>query len=94
MRVITRKEARKKGDIFYFTDKKCKHGHIAPRKIIGGACRECKALQIEAMGKQYFRWWAIEHSDNKTPDEVFTLFYGAKMNFIESRIILKGDKKR
>lgn len=37
----TRKEAKIKGDKFYFTDKPCKHGHIAKRNTVSGHCIIC-----------------------------------------------------
>ena len=44
MKCISREEAYSKGEIFYFTGKPCKHGHISERLVKGGACRTCKNL--------------------------------------------------
>lgn len=41
MQVISRKEARQKGLIFYFTDKYCKNRHIAKRYVVNGTCLTC-----------------------------------------------------
>lgn len=47
MPVIAR-EARKKGELHYFTGKKCHKGHIAPRRTSGFNCIECeKEYQAE-----------------------------------------------
>lgn len=45
MEIITQKDAKEKGLIFYFTGKPCKHGHITYRMVSGGGCRECKNLK-------------------------------------------------
>ena len=42
MKIITQKEAKEKGYIFYYTGKPCKHGHLSERMVKGGVCRECK----------------------------------------------------
>lgn len=39
--IITRKEAKDRGLKRYFTGKPCKHGHIAERHTVDGACTEC-----------------------------------------------------
>lgn len=45
MEIITREEAIKKGNIYYFTGKPCKHGHIAERTCLNGVCIECSKLR-------------------------------------------------
>lgn len=42
MDIITLKEAKEKGLIYYYTGKPCKHGHDSLRLVKGGACRQCK----------------------------------------------------
>lgn len=44
--IITRKEAKSKNLIRYFTGKECKYGHISERMVTSGRCCECdKILQ-------------------------------------------------
>lgn len=37
----TAAEARASGSKLYFTGKVCPQGHVAPRRLSGGACTEC-----------------------------------------------------
>jgi hypothetical protein len=41
----TRPEALLSGDMYYFSGKPCKHGHIAPRFTSTRACSECNRLR-------------------------------------------------
>ena len=52
MIIITRKEAKVKGLIKYFTGKPCKHGHVVERKTSGGQCTECDKLERKRNGKK------------------------------------------
>lgn len=47
MDIISKEEAQSAGQIFYFTGKSCKHGHISERMVKGGTCRECKRIVSE-----------------------------------------------
>lgn len=38
----SKKEAREKGDRYYFNGRPCPKGHIAPRNSVNGGCRECR----------------------------------------------------
>jgi hypothetical protein len=42
MEIISKKDAIKNKQIYYFTGKPCKHGHISVRLVKGGNCKECK----------------------------------------------------
>ena len=42
MQIISKKEAKEQGLIFYYTGKACKQGHLSIRLVAGGACRVCK----------------------------------------------------
>ena len=44
MKIISRKEAALAGLPRYFTGKPCKYGHTAPRRVPGGACSKCDAI--------------------------------------------------
>lgn len=44
MQLISRKVAATSGLKTYFTGDQCKHGHIAPRYVLNGACSECVKL--------------------------------------------------
>ena len=37
----SRKEAKKKGEKYYYTDKPCVHGHTVPRQTVSGKCYQC-----------------------------------------------------
>ena len=39
--IISRSEAKARGLKTYFTGKPCPHGHVAPRQLSNGICREC-----------------------------------------------------
>lgn len=41
MDVISKREAEARGEKLYFTGKPCVRGHISPRNVAGGMCREC-----------------------------------------------------
>lgn len=51
MEIISRKEAKKLNLKYYFTGKKCKHGHISKRDM-KGSCYECK-LKYERDSKRH-----------------------------------------
>lgn len=39
--VISRRDAADSGRTFFYTGKPCRHGHVAPRYVTNGACKEC-----------------------------------------------------
>lgn len=51
MKIITRKEAFKNGLKRYFTNKPCKHGHIAERMVKNCECYECRLIAGKAYKK-------------------------------------------
>jgi hypothetical protein len=73
MKIISKKEAQDNGDIFYFTGKPCKHGHLSQRMVKGGACRECKNLITENYRKnnreEYNRYINTKKKENYTTEK-------------------------
>ena len=53
MEIMTKKEAKSKGMMFYFTGKPCIHGHIAERYVSKGTCKECNLTRHEYNSKRY-----------------------------------------
>lgn len=45
MKIISRAEAKASGATRYFTNKPCKHGHIAERQVSNSTCFECSRLK-------------------------------------------------
>jgi len=43
--ISRRRDAKRAGLIYYFTGKPCKHGHIAQRQAVNGACAECSRIR-------------------------------------------------
>lgn len=43
---LTRKEAKLTANLYYFTGKPCKHGHVSPRRS-SGVCVDCNAIQCK-----------------------------------------------
>lgn len=41
----SRSEAIKRGDRYYMTNKKCKHGHSSRRVTADGSCWECRMVK-------------------------------------------------
>ncbi len=62
MKVIQRKEAKAAGLTHYFTDKPCKHGHIAKRFAQDGQCAACKSARTAANGTYFHQYYL----DNRT----------------------------
>lgn len=54
-----RKLALEAGDVYYFTGKACKKGHIAPKRAVNGFCTECeKEKNNREDRKQYMTEYA------------------------------------
>lgn len=56
--IVSRAEAKKRGEAHYFTGKACVHGHIAARVTSTGNCAECNRLrnaspELKAMRKAW-----------------------------------------
>lgn len=45
--IISRRDAHKAGNTLYFTGKPCKYGHISERRVTGGKCLECQAMDVQ-----------------------------------------------
>lgn len=55
--VISLKDARAKGEKFYFTGVPCKNGHLSKRRVINTRCFQCETEQGE------IHYWAtLEHA--------------------------------
>tara|TARA_A100000164_G_C21860839_1_gene749977 strand:+ start:104 stop:1198 length:1095 start_codon:yes stop_codon:yes gene_type:complete len=59
--IISRKEAKEKGLVHYFTGKPCPNGHLAKRNTKNTNCTECSRLRKE-------RWLAAKESGKKFID--------------------------
>lgn len=51
MNVISAKDAAAKGDKLYFTGRQCRNGHIAPRYVSCGVCKECASMSLSGTRK-------------------------------------------
>jgi len=51
MEIISRKDARQKGLVRYYTGKPCKHGHICERYVAGWGCLICNHLLMQKKRK-------------------------------------------
>jgi len=49
---LTRAEAKETGTNFYFTNKECKHGHVAKRRTSNGECTTCIKVYQQGKGKK------------------------------------------
>lgn len=62
MKLIKRKLALKKGLTYYFTNRACKHGHIAERRAINGCCTECEKVKNNSSNrKEYMTKYAEQN---------------------------------
>lgn len=48
--IVKRADAKSRGDMFYFTGKPCKHGHVDRRRVVSRVCIKC----ISNQGKVYY----------------------------------------
>ena len=46
------------GATYYFTGKRCKQGHLSPRRTIGGGCTECYRLNSKKLRDKIKRIFA------------------------------------
>lgn len=65
--IISRKDAKAKGLIHYFTGKPCKNGHVGPRRVRNWTCRECDTersvhWRFSDEGRD---WWDKYYSKNR-----------------------------
>lgn len=51
MDIISAADAAAKGDKVYFTGKNCRNGHLAPRYVSCGVCKECARLSLSGTRK-------------------------------------------
>lgn len=64
MKIISRKEARLKGELYYFTGKPCKRGHISKRMVRNGTCVSCDNLHRNKIHKEKPRIYnALERAE-------------------------------
>lgn len=73
MNIVSKQEAQDKGQIFYFTGKPCKHGHISERMVKGGTCRECKKIVSENYRnnnrEEYNEYCRIKKKESYSPEK-------------------------
>lgn len=48
-----RQSAKANGDMYYFTGKPCKHGHIVKRRTVSGYCTQCQNTRVKEQGRDY-----------------------------------------
>lgn len=53
-RKTPRKEAKLKGEKFYFSENPCKEGHLVKRVTVTGTCTECRKIAGRARGKKVY----------------------------------------
>ena len=63
--IITRKKAKEKGLIFYFTGKPCKHGHKCKRYVTKGHCCACHKNQMSIWWSKNREWDRARYRTNK-----------------------------
>lgn len=57
-----RKLAQEAGDVYYFTGKACKKGHLAPKRTVNGCCTKCeKEKNNRADRKEYMAAYATKN---------------------------------
>lgn len=91
MKIISKKEAVEKGQIYYYTGKLCKYGHDSVRMVKGGTCRECKRIDgnkkrnenrekfNEACRRSKKKHYTTEKRRQEYQNNViYELYYGAK----------------
>lgn len=67
-----RDEARRNGQLWYFTGRACSKGHIADRLVSDGGCRECSRLKSQKnkqKNPEYFSEWARKKLASMSEDE-------------------------
>lgn len=89
--IISQDEAEKRGEKFYFTGKKCKHGHEDVRYVSNGACRSC-AFREEKKQRPLRRQLVNQQGAGRRLRERETypwsrLIYGAKSRAKKSKIL-------
>lgn len=95
MEIISRKEALNLGLKYYFTGKKCKHGHVSKRDI-RGSCYECK-LAYERKSKRHLKPSRVEYQkkylsnyEQKNKSECQSRYYRNN----RSKELARSKKKR
>lgn len=67
--LVTKSDAKFHGLTTYFTGKPCKHGHVSPRYVASGMCKECSRIssnkRYSAEGGIIRHKNKIRYSDNK-----------------------------
>ncbi|OVZ82209.1 hypothetical protein [Yersinia kristensenii] len=52
MKIITRTDAARVGQLKYYTGKPCRNGHLCERYTVNGSCVECNANHTIAQRKR------------------------------------------
>ena len=61
-----RKEAKLRGEKWYYTGKPCKRGHIVERRVVTGMCKECGHIYAE----QWRRKQGVKKRKSAASEEV------------------------
>jgi hypothetical protein len=65
MEVISRKEAIEKNEMFYYTGKPCKRGHLAKRYVSSYICRDCFVVWHEENADKVKEGRKVYYEENK-----------------------------
>lgn len=68
--IVKRAEAKDAGNMYYFTGKPCKHGHVSQRRVSNSSCRECEKTHSmnfrhknPVLVKEYNTRWRNENKE-------------------------------
>lgn len=62
MKLVKRKDALAEGNLYYFTGKTCKNGHVALRRAVNGCCTDCeKKKNNSEERKKYMAEYAADN---------------------------------
>jgi len=89
---ITRAEAKKTGNKYYFTGLPCKHGHIALRKT-KGSCVECLKIEWEKntiTRAEYFK----QYNQSEAGKEAKKKYYAANKQAVIARANARPPEER
>lgn len=64
MEIVTRKEAKERGDEWFYTGKKCRRGHLSKRRTSSGHCEECRqSPEYKNKAKNRSKQWRGKNPD-------------------------------
>lgn len=88
----TRAEAQATKAQYYFTNKPCKHGHIAPRKT-KGACLECLKVEWEEAKTKRAGYFAA-YNKSEAGQAAKQKYYEANKDFVKARAMARPDEDK